>query len=154
MSYLKAITVNLIILAVFFVLVLLLLNADSWLELKDYRSMPASVVGWLLVLSGFVLRLWAFSAAQKNLAGNNGYVEPLITEGPYARTRNPLEVGIMLLVSGLVVTMGSYIGFALPVAAFFVLDAWIRSKEKDTEVAFGSRFLEYKSSVPRWLWKE
>lgn len=162
MAHIKAVTVNLVILAIFFVLVLLLLNVDSWLGLKDYRSLPAFLVGWFLVISGLVLRLWAFSAAQKNLAGDNKYggdganspavnhVEPLVIEGPYARTRNPLELGVILIASGLAATLGSYIGFVLPISVFFVLDAWIRSKEKDMEIAFGSRFLEYKNSVPRW----
>lgn len=150
MPYIKALTINLVLLAVFLVVVLLLLRVDSWFGLPDYRSTPASVIGWFFAVSGLVLRFWALSAFSGNYENDIGNARRFVTSGPYARTRNPLEAGAVLIAFGFAVALGSYLSLILPILSFFILNAWIKSKEKELEAAQGTRFLEYKNSVPRW----
>jgi protein-S-isoprenylcysteine O-methyltransferase Ste14 len=66
----------------------------------------------LLVLPGLVLRGYASGYVKKN--------EELTTTGPYARVRNPLYLGSILIAAGFAVALMSW-PFAAALAVFFLL---------------------------------
>jgi protein-S-isoprenylcysteine O-methyltransferase Ste14 len=111
---------------------------------------------WLPVL------LWGY--LQYRLAGDyriaraggppglsQGYPERVVTTGIYARTRNPMYLGHLVFVTGLVLVTGS------PVAAvaLAVLGPWFdrRAAHDEERLArrFGHPYEAYRDSVPRWL---
>jgi protein-S-isoprenylcysteine O-methyltransferase Ste14 len=111
---------------------------------------------WLPVL------LWGY--LQYRLAGDyriaraggppglsQGYPERIVTTGMYARTRNPMYLGHLVFVTGLVLVTGS------PVAAvaLAVLGPWFDRRaahdEERLAARFGGDYETYRDAVPRWL---
>lgn len=76
----------------------------------------------------------------------------LVDKGPFAITRNPMYVGMLAIVLGECVVLGSALPFAIPVALFFIFrNYYIIIEEKMLEEKFGSDFLNYRKKVRRWL---
>ena len=76
----------------------------------------------------------------------------LVTGGIYARTRNPMYVGMTMMLLGWSMWLGSVYALALPVAFVLYLNRFqIAPEEKALHALFGTEFLTYKSRVRRWL---
>ncbi len=76
----------------------------------------------------------------------------LITDGPYRFSRNPTYLSLTMLYVGLgiVLNNGWILLLALPV--LLTMNLWvIRREERHLEEKFGKHYLEYKSTVRRWL---
>ena len=75
----------------------------------------------------------------------------LITGGIYRWIRNPMYLGLSLMLLGVGVALGSLWFFvALPIAIFAVTKLAIEPEERYLEEKFGTAYLEYKSRVRRW----
>ena len=76
----------------------------------------------------------------------------MILKGPFRVTRNPMYLGMALiqLGTGLRLSNGWILGM-LPLALFGVYWVAVRHEEAYLERKFGDPYLEYKSSVRRWL---
>jgi protein-S-isoprenylcysteine O-methyltransferase Ste14 len=79
-------------------------------------------------------------------------VSQLVTSGPYARTRNPLYLGLVFLQGAAGFWFGS-IWILLLIAATVVLLVRfaIVPEERYLEATFGEAYREYRSRVPRWF---
>ena len=76
----------------------------------------------------------------------------LITEGPFARSRNPIYVGNTLLVSGLGLLFGvAWLVPAALLAAFAVQKLAIEREEAHLAEKFGEAWRDYAARTPRWL---
>jgi protein-S-isoprenylcysteine O-methyltransferase Ste14 len=76
----------------------------------------------------------------------------LVTGGIYAYTRNPMYVGMTLMLLGWSLWLGSAYALVLPVAFVLYLNRFqIAPEEKALHALFGTEFLTYKSRVRRWL---
>jgi protein-S-isoprenylcysteine O-methyltransferase Ste14 len=75
----------------------------------------------------------------------------LVTTGPYARTRNPMYVGLAGLLVAHAVVRASWTAL-VPVGVFVVIDRrQIAPEEAALLRLFGAEFEAYRSAVPRWL---
>jgi protein-S-isoprenylcysteine O-methyltransferase Ste14 len=72
--------------------------------------------------------------------------------GPYRITRNPMYLGLVLLVLGAGLVMNSIwlVLLAAPVA-FLLRNAVILKEERYLERKFGAAYLDYKQRVRRWI---
>ncbi|MEM1379798.1 MAG: isoprenylcysteine carboxylmethyltransferase family protein [Pseudomonadota bacterium] len=76
----------------------------------------------------------------------------LVTDGIYSVTRNPMYVGMALILSGIAVWSGSIIAVLLVLVFIGILTAvQIVPEERALERLFGNEYLIYKHRVPRWL---
>lgn len=76
----------------------------------------------------------------------------LVTGGIYGRTRNPMYVGMTLMLLGWSVWLGSVYALILPVTFVLYMNRFqIAPEEKALHALFGTEFLTYKSRVRRWL---
>lgn len=76
----------------------------------------------------------------------------LITDGPYRFSRNPSYVSLTMLYVGLGVVLNNAWILLLAVPVLLIMDLWvIRREEKHLEEKFGKHYLQYKSTVRRWL---
>lgn len=76
----------------------------------------------------------------------------LVTGGIYRFTRNPMYVGVTLILVGWMVFLQSPWALAGPVLFIAYIDRFqIRPEERALLVAFGEQYAQYKSQVRRWL---
>jgi protein-S-isoprenylcysteine O-methyltransferase Ste14 len=111
------------------------------------------VVGALIAFGGGVLAVMA--ERQFRTVGTN--VNPwkpalrLATEGIYARMRNPMYVGLLLLVAGIGLALASDWTLALLAPTALVLHYGVVLREEAYLLAkFGDAYRRYMAKVPRW----
>ena len=76
----------------------------------------------------------------------------LVITGLYRFTRNPMYVGMVLILVGTAVLCGSLSPFLVPVLFVLVINKMIISvEERMLERLFGDEYLEYKKKVRRWI---
>jgi protein-S-isoprenylcysteine O-methyltransferase Ste14 len=96
------------------------------------------------ILAGLGLRIWAAGHIRKGQA--------LATSGPYARTRNPLYFGSLLIGLGFALQSGWW--FLVPAfGLLFVLIYWpvMRQEEREIAQGYGPPFEDYRRRVPLFL---
>jgi len=115
--------------------------------------------GWRLVsvmpiLAGFAVA----GVAEGRFKGVRTAVNPfglpstLVTTGPFAYSRNPMYVGMLLIHLGAAVALGSLTPFLVPPVFAWILDVrFIRMEEAKLERIFGDDYIEYRGQVRRWL---
>ncbi|HXF90201.1 MAG TPA: isoprenylcysteine carboxylmethyltransferase family protein, partial [Xanthobacteraceae bacterium] len=114
---------------------------------------PRLVIGFAFAAAGSALALagvWLFKTAGTN-------VEPwkptlrLVTTGIYARLRNPMYAGLLLLVLGLAVALASDWTLLMFVLMALILHyGVVVREERYLETKFGDDYRRYKARVPRW----
>jgi len=120
----------------------------------QYIHEPVSYAGILAVLFG--IGMAAISAGMFRKAGTG--IEPfdeattLVTSGFYRYSRNPMYLGMILMLAGVALLMGS-IGAILPMVLFVLVirNNFVLGEERFLEASFGQLYLDYKSAVRRWL---
>jgi len=75
----------------------------------------------------------------------------LMTDGPYAFSRNPMYIGELALWLGFSVLYGSPVVLVGFVAWIVVMRRLVVREEVGLEAAFGDIYCQYKDRVPRWI---
>jgi protein-S-isoprenylcysteine O-methyltransferase Ste14 len=82
------------------------------------------------------------------------WTEPstLVTTGLFGRTRNPMYLGMVLIVMGAAVIANRPAAMAVPFALAAVLHTrFITVEESALAARFGERYGRYRARVRRWL---
>ena len=120
------------------------LPEDSWL----------SVFKWGVGLVGVGLLLYSSFQIKRADTTIIPYEESdaLVTEGLFAYSRNPIYLGMVMMLLATALDFGTWVGLAL-VPAFVVLIEWrfIRPEEAMLEATFGEPYRQYKAHVRRWI---
>jgi len=140
---------------VYFLLALLLMVGLHYaFPVRQVMQFPYRYGGLVFVLGGILLVLWA-----ARLFGQAGTtIKPfqqasaLVVRGPYRLTRNPMYVGMVTVLVGIAVLLGSLSpGIIIPLFMALIEVRFIRSEEKALERTFGPEYGAYKARVRRWL---
>ncbi len=76
----------------------------------------------------------------------------IVKKGLYKISRNPMYVGLLTILSGYAIWLGSLAPFlVLPMFYWLITEMQIKPEEEILEKKFGQEYLDYKSSVRRWL---
>ena len=76
----------------------------------------------------------------------------LITGDVYRLTRNPMYLGIVLMLFGAAMTVGKLPYYVAALTFFLIIDyAFCPFEESRLQVQFGATFEEYRGRVRRWL---
>lgn len=101
-------------------------------------------LGLCFIVPGVLLRLWSNSYAVKT--------EKLTTCGPYAFVRNPLYLGTLLILLGVVFLVQIYwVGSAALLAFTFAYIRTIGQEETLLEGMYGEDYRAYRKNVPSFI---
>jgi len=133
--------------------------AALWLQAR-WAGLPGSPwpvrgVGVVLGLSGVLLQVGSIALLQTRGSGTPSPVAPpvrLVTEGPYAWLRNPINLGEVLLFLALAAWFAAWILFVYSILAWLVFHVFIVVWEEPRhERLYRGEFARYRARVPRWL---
>lgn len=116
-------------------------------------------LGWVnlalglgLVLGGIGLVVWSVSIQYtlgKGTPAPAVATKKLVTQGPYACTRNPMTLGALGIYLGIGVWMGSGVVILLSIVVFTLLLRFIYLHEtRELAQRFGQEYLDYRDSTP------
>jgi protein-S-isoprenylcysteine O-methyltransferase Ste14 len=78
----------------------------------------------------------------------------LVTDGVFARTRNPMYAGFFLLLAGLALVLASdWLIAAMLALALVIHYGVVKREERYLERLFGDEYRAYKARVPRYGWR-
>jgi protein-S-isoprenylcysteine O-methyltransferase Ste14 len=81
-----------------------------------------------------------------------GSASSLVVSGVYAVTRNPMYLGLLLVITGWAVFLSNVLAFFfLPAFVFYMNRFQIEPEERALTARFGAEFVAYKSRARRWL---
>ncbi len=112
------------------------------------------ITGWILILLGSVLFVWARRTLGKFYSGHVSVVDgqPLVQNGPYRFIRHPAYAGYLLIALGLTLGYSSLAGFAA-IVFLLLLSVINRMSVEDRLLAeyFGAQFQEYAQRTKRLI---
>ena len=123
--------------------------------LPEPRTLMAHhVLGLLLTSGGVGLSFYAAAIFAARETTKDPYGEPnsFVTQMPYTFTRNPMYLGLVTVLLGVAVFIGSPVMLLSPVGFFVLIDRMVIPNEEATmERRFGQQYREYQARVRRWL---
>ena len=75
----------------------------------------------------------------------------IVDKGFFKYTRNPMYLGHIIFVIGLVITFSSWFAMAMLAIIIPWFDARVRRDELALEHHFGTDYMDYKKKVKRWI---
>lgn len=112
-------------------------------------ALGLALAGGLIALAG----VWAFHRARTTVNPlAPAHASALVTGGVYRLTRNPMYLGMLLVLLGWAVWLGNaaaLLGLPLSVVALGVLQ--IGPEERILRARFGEAYVRYAARVRRWL---
>jgi len=112
------------------------------------------IIGWLLLSGGMTLSGWFLRTMRDADAPirTDKPVPRLTTDGPFRYTRNPGYLCLAMIYAGIAFIRNSLGAILLlPAVVFIIQREVIGREERYLERTFGEKYLEYKTSVRRWL---
>jgi protein-S-isoprenylcysteine O-methyltransferase Ste14 len=127
---------------------------DSLLGIAAFGSVFVTVVAALLLLVGFLIRVWAatyFYTHNMRVISLTPQTT-LITSGPYRFSRNPLYLGgNVFIFFGAALFLGSPTAFVATAIHIPLIDLFISREEKQLEREFAEEWRGYIKRVRRWI---
>jgi len=118
----------------------------------DLRCYPAAIILFLL---GLFSVLWAGSLFRRRgteILPHSPTNKLLLTEGLYRFTRNPMYLGMTLVLLGIAFFVGTLPMFLVPFAFFCLINfVFIPFEEAKMHRQFGEEYADFKRRVRRWI---
>jgi len=115
---------------------------------------PWILLGLIPIILGISINLHAdrlFKNAQTTL-NPFGDSSELVTEGIYSYSRNPMYLGMVLILLGVAITLGSLTPFVMIIIfSILITNIFISHEERKMESKFGRQWIEYTLRVRRWI---
>jgi len=116
-------------------------------------SFPECMLGGIVIAVGEYIRINAVMYAGGETRTIKVGAPALCTAGPYARTRNPLYIGNMIIYSGVIIASGGpYMWNLLLISTLFFTIQYtliVILEESTLHDLFGQPYLDYQKNVPR-----
>lgn len=140
--------------AYFFAFLILLIGLHFALPVTRVIVSPYRYLGVVLIVFGVFLNLWTDSLFKKHKTTVKPYESPtyLETSGPFQISRHPMYLGMVTILVGIAIALGSLVTFVLPMVFVILMETmFIPFEEKNLEEVFGRQYLDYKKNVRRWI---
>lgn len=144
------------IIAVLFVLVMWgITKITSFASLSVFTYIPW-VVPWILIALALTIDVFALSSFRSAKTTINPMkpknASQLVIAGIYQYTRNPMYLGLLIILTAFTLWFGNLFNFALLLVFICYMNQFqIVPEETALLELFGEDYAQYKSSVRRWL---
>lgn len=125
-----------------------------WLPVARLIESPWNNLGFALIVLGLltvigpVISFFRAATTIKPFHDSSA----LVATGMYRYTRNPMYVGMVIVLLGIAMRFGDLSPFVMPILFVPVLTARvIKHEERMLEERFGDEYRNFKKSVGRWL---
>lgn len=138
----------------FMLSIIIILIIHFIFPVTKFIPFPWSLTGLVPIVIGSLLNLIADSSFKKMRTTVKPFEEStaLITSGAFKISRNPMYLGMVLILSGISILLGSLSPFFVILIFIFAMDfVFIQKEEAMLQNKFGTKWLEYKKTVRRWL---
>ncbi|MDI9246029.1 isoprenylcysteine carboxylmethyltransferase family protein [Marinobacter sp. CHS3-4] len=129
-------------------------DIDAWFGVFEWLYYwPVLVTGmlFLILAFGLVNYFQAYMHEQWRSGVDPDQNQHLLTAGPYARTRNPVFMTVMLGQLGFFLAFPSVFSLVCLITGVAVMMRQARVEERALAGLFGDAYLQYRQKVPRWL---
>ncbi len=125
---------------------------SRFLAIDVLSSNLVIIIGFIIVSFGLLLDGWGTFALGTNFRIELPKEEiSLITTGIYRLMRNPIVMGVYLLLLGSFLIIPTVISLIFLIANVITFDSKIRDEEKFLSRRFGDKYKEYRLKVGRYL---
>ena len=139
---------------IFYGFILLAIILNLFLTIKKIIVQPYNYLGIVLISVGLLIDAWAWILFRRRKTTLNPYKIPskLETSNIFKISRNPMYLGMDLILWGLSIFLGSLITFIFPILFIILIEKlFIEFEEKNLEKRFGKKYFNYKKKVRRWI---
>ena len=129
---------------------------NQYLPIAHWILSPWNQVGLALIAMALSFDLWSLFLFFRSKTTPNP-MKPenskhIVTTGLYKISRNPMYVGLLFVLLGYAIWLGSVTPFLLlPLFVLLITTQQIIPEEEMLEEKFGQEYLDYKMRVRRWL---
>ena len=129
---------------------------DRWVPLAQWIGPPWNGAGALVAAAGIAVAVAAF-ARFRNAGTTVDPIHPskasqLVTGGVFRLSRNPMYLGLALLLVGWAIWLGGASPWLVPPLFVIVLTvAQIIPEERALHQTFGKQYVAYQRRVSRWI---
>jgi len=127
---------------------------SHWLPLARIVPAPFHWAGAVFVAGGLAIGAWGAGLFRSAGTPLKPFAQStaLVTSGIYRVTRNPMYLGMALVVLGEALLLGTLSAFLpLPLFVWQIQRKFVLPEETFLEGIFGGPYVEYKARVRRWL---
>ena len=138
----------------FLVAILAIAALHRWLPLATVIVAPYTYVGAVIIGVGLVLNLVSVRLFAVHSTAIKPFEESssLVTGGFYRITRNPMYLGMVIILIGIAALFGTLASFVpIPIFAWLIQTHFILKEEAMLADTFGDEYLAYKDRVRRWI---
>lgn len=140
--------------AYFLIAIILMALLNRYFPVMRWLEFPWRYSGILLIVAGFLLSASGSMLFRKldTRLRPGAKATTLVTGGPFRFTRNPMYLGLMTMLAGTGILLGSLTPLIMIPLVFLLLHfQFILREEQWMESWFGEPYLRYKKKVRRWL---
>lgn len=81
-----------------------------------------------------------------------GSAEKLVTSGLFRFSRNPMYLGMLLVLAGWVIWLGTWPAILAPALFIWIMTVFqIKPEERSLQLKFGDQFTLYRTRTRRWI---
>jgi protein-S-isoprenylcysteine O-methyltransferase Ste14 len=137
---------------VFLAALYFLSNLPGLEHLPSWRNELVGIVLVAIGLLGPIFGVATFRRAGTQVSPTSKTNDRLVTSGPYAVTRNPMYLGLVIVCLGVALWFGRPLMFLAPVL-LFTLTNWIFIPFEEAKMRrqYGADFDAYAARVRRWI---
>lgn len=127
---------------------------QRYVPIYQFVQPPLAYAGIVVILPGIIMAAISAGVFLKVDTGLEPFDEAkvLVTSGFYRFTRNPMYMGMFMMLLGVAFMFGA-VSALIPIPVFFLIirNNFVLGEERFCEAAFGQQYLDYKLRVRRWI---
>lgn len=134
--------------------IIIMTGLDRFLPFVTYANSIATYIGGMLIVAGVLLVFLSAYKFKREGTAIKPFADSstLVTTGLFGFSRNPIYLGMVLVLCGIGLLLGSLSPFIMPIIFFiFIHQRFILREEKHLTEQFGDVYRTYQKKVRRWL---